>query len=173
MLTKFQENQRLLYHQTNVKIISFSDLKLCIKNISLLINNKWNLICIIKNIGNIGNMKIQRLYFQNSHQKKKKMLWNHVKCAYWAWNHNLPPTRRMHYFQNILWNVVTSEDEIITWTLSTNRKNPHNVKDFASFWSNGPFMVMGVVASSWADGICIRVPLCLCQNFDKNLLRNK
>ena len=100
------------------------------------------MICIIKNIGNIGNMKIQRLYFQNSH--KKKMLWNHVKCAYWAWNHNLPPTRRMHYFQNILWNVVTSEDEIITWTLSTNRKNPHNVKDFASFWSNGPFMVMGV-----------------------------
>ena len=37
MLTKFQENQRLLYYQTNVKILSFSDLKLCIKNISLLI----------------------------------------------------------------------------------------------------------------------------------------
>ena len=36
MFTKFQEDQRSIAHQTNVKISNFCDLKLCIK-ISLLI----------------------------------------------------------------------------------------------------------------------------------------
>jgi len=42
ILVKFLENQRqLLYHQINVKISSFCDIKLCIKNkfINLIVNN--------------------------------------------------------------------------------------------------------------------------------------
>ena len=42
---------QLLYHQINVKILSFYDLKLCIRNkfIDRIVNNiqfEWNLICM-------------------------------------------------------------------------------------------------------------------------------
>ena len=54
ILVKFLENQRqLLYHQINVKISSFCDIKLCIKNkfIILIVNNiqfEQNLICMLR-----------------------------------------------------------------------------------------------------------------------------
>ena len=53
ILTKFQKDHRLLYHQINVIISSFCDLKLYIKNklIDQIVNNikfERNLTCILR-----------------------------------------------------------------------------------------------------------------------------
>ena len=64
--------EQLLCHQVNVKISSFYDPKLYIKNkfIDWIVNNIWferNLICMLRN----REHEIQWLDFQNLHQKKK------------------------------------------------------------------------------------------------------
>ena len=52
-LQNFKSKDQLLCHQTNVKILNFCDLKLCIINkfIDWIVNNiqfEWNLICMLR-----------------------------------------------------------------------------------------------------------------------------